>query len=54
MGVAVGDYDGDGRLDSAKTHFSDDIPALYRNLGKGLFEDAAVAAGLHVQNRYVQ
>ena len=54
MGVAVGDYNGDGRLDLAKTHFSDDIPALYRNLGKGLFEDAAVAAGLHVQNRYVQ
>jgi hypothetical protein len=54
MGVAVGDYNGDGRLDLVKTHFSDDIPALYRNLGKGLFEDAAVAAGLHVQNRYVQ
>ena len=54
MGVAVGDYNGDGRLDLAKTHFSDDIPALYRNLGKGVFEDAAVAAGLHVQNRYVQ
>jgi hypothetical protein len=54
MGVAVGDYNADGRLDLAKTHFSDDIPALYRNLGTGLFEDAAVAAGLHVQNRYVQ
>jgi hypothetical protein len=54
MGVAAGDYNNDGRLDLAKTHFSDDIPALYRNLGKGLFEDSAVAAGLHVQNRYVQ
>ena len=54
MGVAIGDYNGDGRIDLAKTHFSDDIPALYRSLGKGLFEDAAVAAGLHVQNRYVQ
>jgi hypothetical protein len=54
MGVAVGDYNGDGRLDLAKTHFADDIPALYRNLGKGLFEDSAVQAGLHVQNRYVQ
>jgi hypothetical protein len=54
MGVAVGDYNNDGLLDIAKTHFADDIPALYRNLGKGLFEDAAVATGLHVQNRYVQ
>ena len=54
MGVAVGDYNDDGLLDLAKTHFSDDIPALYRNLGKGLFEDAAVAAGLNVQNRFVQ
>jgi hypothetical protein len=34
MGVAVGDYNGDGRLDLAKTHFSDDIPALYRNQGR--------------------
>jgi enediyne biosynthesis protein E4 len=54
MGVAVGDYNNDGLLDLAKTHFADDIPALYRNLGKGLFEDSAVAAGLHVQNRHVQ
>ena len=41
MGVAVGDFNGDGRLDLLKTHFADDIPALYRNLGKGLFEDVA-------------
>ena len=54
MGVAAGDYNSDGLLDLAKTHFADDIPALYRNLGKGLFEDSAVRAGLHVQNRYVE
>ncbi|HUG55392.1 MAG TPA: CRTAC1 family protein [Vicinamibacteria bacterium] len=54
MGLALGDYDGDGRLDLLKTHFADDIPALYRNLGRGLFEDAATAAGLAVQNRYVE
>jgi len=54
MGVAVGDYDRDGRLDLLKTHFADDIPSLYRNLGKGLFEDVAVAAGLAVENRFVE
>src|SRR4029453_6193344 len=54
MGLAVGDYDNDGRLDLVKTHFADDIPSLYRNLDKGLFEDAATAAGLNVQNRYVE
>jgi enediyne biosynthesis protein E4 len=54
MGVAVGDYDGDGRLDLLKTHFADDVPALYHNLGRGLFEDVAVAAGLGVLNRYVE
>ena len=54
MGVAVADYNGDGRLDLLKTHFADDHPALYRNLGKGLFEDAATAAGLGVENRFIQ
>jgi len=54
MGIAVGDYNGDGLLDLLKTHFADDVPALYRNMGKGLFEDAAVAAGVAVLNRYVE
>jgi hypothetical protein len=54
MGLGVGDFDGDGRLDLFKTHFADDIPALYRNLGRGQFEDVAMAAGLGVQNRFVQ
>ena len=54
MGLAVGDYNSDGLLDLFKTHFADDIPALYRNLGKGLFEDVAAAAGIGVMNRYVE
>jgi hypothetical protein len=54
MGLAVSDYNGDGRLDLLKTHFADDVPALYRNLGKALFEDVAMASGLGVQNRYVE
>jgi hypothetical protein len=54
MGLAVNDFNRDGRLDILKTHFADDIPALYRNLGRGLFEDVAVAAGLGVENRHVE
>ena len=54
MGVAIGDFNGDGLLDLFKTHFADDIPALYRNLGKGLFEDVAAASGVGVLNRHVE
>ena len=54
MGVAAGDFDGDGRLDLFKTHFADDIPALYRNIGNFLFEDVATRVGLAVENRYVE
>ena len=54
MGVAVGDYDRDGLLDVIKTHFADDIPSLYRSLGKGLFEDVAGVTGLGVENRHVE
>ena len=54
MGAAIADVDGDARLDLLKTHFADDIPALYRGLGRGMFEDVAMAAGLGVQNRHVE
>jgi enediyne biosynthesis protein E4 len=54
MGLAAADYNGDGLIDLLKTHFADDVPALYRNLGKGLFEDVASASGVAVQNRYVE
>jgi hypothetical protein len=54
MGLAVGDFNADARLDILKTHFADDIPALYRGLGGGLFEDVATFARLNVQNRHVE
>jgi hypothetical protein len=54
MGAAAGDVDADGRLDLVKTHFADDIPALYRALGNGRFEEIAMAAGLGSLNRYVE
>ena len=46
MGIAVGDYDGDGLLDIAKTNFSGDIPSLFKNQGGGFFEEMAQRAGL--------
>ena len=52
MGVAVGDYDLDGNLDIFKTHFSDDTSVLYRNDGKGYFNDVTIRAGLGVETRY--
>jgi hypothetical protein len=46
MGVAVGDYDRDGRDDLHVTNFADDTNILYRNEGKGLFSEATFPAGV--------
>ncbi len=53
MGIAVGDFDLDGRLDLFKTHFADDTDVLYKNSGKGNFEDVTIRAGIGVETRYV-
>ena len=53
MGVAVGDYNLDGSLDIFKTHFADDTNVLYRNDGKGNFDDVTIRAGIGVETRYV-
>ena len=53
MGVAVGDYDGDGWLDIARTNFTDQLTTLYRNYGKGAFEDSSIKAGLGVNRKYL-
>jgi len=46
MGIAVGDYNRDGRLDFYLTSFSDDYNALYRNDGEMSFSDVSYEAGL--------
>ena len=53
MGIAVADYDNDGWLDLIKTNFIRDYPNLYRNLGRGVFEDVVLPAGLAVNPQYV-
>jgi hypothetical protein len=53
MGVGIGDYDLDGDLDIFKTHFSDDTNVLYRNDGKGNFDDVTLRSGIGVESRYV-
>src|SRR6266404_2357980 len=46
MGIAVGDYNRDGRVDLFTTTFSDDYKTLYRNDGGGSFTDVTFRAGL--------
>ncbi len=53
MGVAVGDYNLDGKLDIFKTHFSDDTNVLYRNDGDAGFTDVTIPAGFGVETRYI-
>ncbi len=46
MGVAVGDYDRDGRDDLHVTNFENDANILYHNEGHGLFSEATYPAGV--------
>jgi hypothetical protein len=46
MGLAVGDYDNDGRVDFHVTNFSDDSNTLYHNDGDTNFTDVTFQAGL--------
>lgn len=46
MGVAVGDYNNDGRLDLLTTTFSEDYFPLFVQRPGGAFEDSSDAAGL--------
>jgi hypothetical protein len=53
MGIAIGDFDLDGKLDALKTHFAEDTVALYRNAGHLAFNDVTMRCGLGVETRYV-
>ena len=41
MGIAAGDYENNGHLDLVTTTFSDDYDVVFRNNGRGEFEDVS-------------
>ena len=53
MGGAVGDYNLDGHTDLLKTHYYNQAPGLYRNDGKGNFDDVTIQARLNGETHYV-
>ena len=46
MGVDAGDFNGDGYLDLAVTHFSHDYTTVYENSAQGSFTDVSYATGV--------
>lgn len=46
MGIAVGDYNRDGKVDFYITNFSDDYNTLYRNEGEASFSDVSFQSGV--------
>ncbi len=46
MGVAVGDFDGDLKLDVAVTNYEGETHAVYQNRGAGVFSDRRFVSGL--------
>lgn len=53
MGAYAADYNLDGHLDIVKTHFQNQATGLYRNDGKGNFDDVTAAAGLSLERRFI-
>jgi hypothetical protein len=53
MGVGIGDYNLDGHLDLVKTHFQKQATGLYRNNGKGEFDDVSGISGLSAERRFI-
>ena len=53
MGVTASDYLHEGLLSIFRTNFSDELETLYRNQGKGEFQDVSVEAGMGQNTRFV-
>ncbi|HMJ62020.1 MAG TPA: CRTAC1 family protein [Bryobacteraceae bacterium] len=53
MGADAADYAGDGHAGIFRSNFSDEFETLYRNRGKGNFDDVTLEAGLGANTRYV-
>ena len=51
MGVSIGDYLHNGKLDIVKTNFAGDTDSLYANLGNDSFEDRTYPSGLGENTR---
>lgn len=49
MGIAVGDYLNNGKLDIADTDFSDDYDVVYRNDGPDSYSDESYSSGIAAQ-----
>jgi hypothetical protein len=53
MGVAIGDYNHDGRMDIFKTNFAGDTSTLYANTGKLQCEDRTFSTGIGRNTRWL-
>jgi hypothetical protein len=53
MGIAAGDYDGDGFLDIFKTNFFDDTSDLYHNNGDGSFTNMIYPVGVGFNTKFL-
>lgn len=51
MGVDAGDFDNSGRTSLAITNFDNEMIGLYRSMGRGLYEDVAMQAGVGAPSR---
>lgn len=53
MGIACGDFDGDGLIDLGVTNFMNQSTTLYHNHGGGFFSDRSITTGLAVATRTI-